>query len=202
MVPVLNLIIHSRNCSPTCLGYTLILYYPRQSLPSGLSPLGFPTKGHLPLVQCVLHPCLLHWFDWYDVWWTEQFMGFALLYGRIVRFVAGPLLRKSVLDLGPLGMGFAVDLVVLGLIFLRLFQFCLSSFISPLLHICNSLTYKRRYIILAVDSTVEKNKFFSLPLSLPTLHYFNPFARNSLRLCTYLTLRHEFSRQCLIIDEF
>jgi len=60
MVPVLNLIIHSTKCSPACLRYTLILYYPRQSLLSGLSPLGFPTKGHLPLVQCVLHLFLLH----------------------------------------------------------------------------------------------------------------------------------------------
>jgi len=34
-------------------------------------------------------------------------MGFARLYGRIVRSVAGPLLRKFVLDLGSLGMGFA-----------------------------------------------------------------------------------------------
>jgi hypothetical protein len=195
MVPVLNLIIHSTNCSPTCLHYTLILYYPRQSLPSGLSPLGFPTKGHLSLVR------LLHWFDWYDVWWTEQFMGLVPLYGRIVRFVAGLLLRKYVLDLGPLGMGFEVDVVVLGLIFLRLFRFCLFCFISPLFYIRNSLTYKRRYIILAVDSTVKKINF-SLPLSLSSLHYFNLFARNSLRLCTYLTLRYEILRHCLIRDEF
>jgi len=54
-------------------------------------------------------------------------MGFARLYDRIVRFVAGPLLLKFVLDLGPLGMGFAVAEVVLGLIFLRLFRFCLFS---------------------------------------------------------------------------
>jgi hypothetical protein len=45
-------------------------------------------------------------------------MGFVRLYGRIVRFVAGPLLRKFVLDLGSLGMGFAIDDVVLELIFL------------------------------------------------------------------------------------
>jgi hypothetical protein len=73
-------------------------------------------------------------------------MGFARPYGRIVRFVAGSLLRKFLLDLEPLGVGFAVDEVVLGLIFLRLFRFCSVSFISPLLHIRNSLTNQRRVI--------------------------------------------------------
>jgi hypothetical protein len=113
----------------------------------------------------VLHPCLLHWFDWYGVWRREQFMGFACLYGRIVRFVAGPLLRKFVLDLGPLVLGFAVDEVVLGMIFLWLFRFYLFSFISQLLHIRNSLTYQRRHIILAVDNTDEETNF-SLPVCL------------------------------------
>ena len=163
MVPVLNLIIHSTPRSPTCLRYTLILYRPRQCFLSGLSPLGFPAKGHLPLVQCVLHPCLLHWFDWYVVWRTEQFMRFARLYGRIVRFVVGLLLRKFVVDLGPLGMGFAVDEVVLGLIFLRLFRFCLFNFISPFLHIRNSLTYQWRN--LSSWQHRWKNKLFSACLS-------------------------------------
>jgi len=115
-----------------------------------------------------------------------------------------PLLRKFVLDLGPLVVGFAVDEVVVGLIFLRSFRFCLFSFILPLLHIHNSLTYQRRCIILAAESTVKKKTFLylSTSLSLSSLHYFNPFARKSLKLCTYITLRHEFSRQCLIRDEF
>jgi hypothetical protein len=175
MVPVLHLIIHYKPCSLTCLRYTLILYHPLQSFPSGLSPLGFPAKGHLPLVQCVLHPCLLHWFDWYVVWRTEQFMGFARLYGRIVRFVADLLQRKFVLDLWPLGMGFVVDEVVLGLIFLRLFRFCLFISISPLLHIRNSLTYQRRNL----SSWQHRWKTnFSLPVSLqPSL--LQPFCQKS-----------------------
>lgn len=61
-------------------------------------------------------------------------MGFARLYGRIVRFVAGFLLRKSVLYLEPLGVGFAVDEVVLGLIFCDCFGFVQS--VSS--HLCSA----------------------------------------------------------------
>jgi len=70
MVPVLNLIIHSTPCSPTCSRYTLIPYNPPQSFPSGLSPLGFPTKSHLPLYNV----CSIHAFsiDLIDTLFGEQ----------------------------------------------------------------------------------------------------------------------------------
>jgi hypothetical protein len=139
--------------------------------------LGFPTKSHLPLVQCVLHPCLLHWFDWYGDWPTEQFIGFARLYGRIVQFVTDLLLRNFFARFWNISYRICGRRSSNGTDFSAIISVLPIQFIWPLLHIRNSLTYQRRYIILAVDSTVEKTNF-SLPVSLqPSL--LQPFCQKS-----------------------
>jgi hypothetical protein len=66
-----------------------------------------------------------------------------------------PLTAKFRVNLRSVHVTFVVDRVAVGLVFLRLLQFCRKTIIPPILHTHISIIYSRRYITLPTDNVVK-----------------------------------------------